>query len=253
MRRHELLAGLHEVLRPRTYFEIGVRNGLSLALSRARSVAVDPFYNLTKEIRCDVHLVRATSDEFFARQHPFAHFDIPEIDLAFIDGMHLSEFALRDFINTERFCHPGSVVVLDDILPRAIVEAGRRREGPAKHGAWTGDVYKVIDTLRLLRPDLVVLEIDTQPTGTLVILSTDPRNRALARAYDGLVVDYVTPDPQSVPASILERSRAISGEELLGAPVWPEIRGLRGMPVAESSPLARAAYERAGLLDGVVA
>ncbi|MFC4783172.1 class I SAM-dependent methyltransferase [Nocardioides sp. MAHUQ-72] len=253
MRRHELLAGLHEVLRPRNYFEIGVRNGLSLALSRSRSVAVDPFYSLTKEIRCDVHLVRTTSDEFFARKHPFAHFDVPEVDLAFIDGMHLSEFALRDFINTERYCHPGSVVVLDDILPRTVIEAGRRRVGPAEHGAWTGDVFKVIESLRTLRPDLVVLEVDTQPTGTLVILNPDPRSRVLAGAYDDLVADYVQPDPQVVPASILDRRGAISGEELLTAPSWSEIRALRGMPATEAAGLARAAYERAGLVAGVVA
>ena len=119
MRRHKLLRGLHEVLQPRTYFEIGVRNGLSLELSRAQSVAVDPFYNLTREVRCDVHLVRTTSDEFFNRRHPFAHFAGQPVDLAFIDGMHLSEFALRDFINTEKFCHAGSVVVFDDSRPAA--------------------------------------------------------------------------------------------------------------------------------------
>ncbi len=73
MRRHAFLRGLHEVLRPRTYFEIGVRDGMSLTHSRAVSVAVDPAFAIDREIRCDVHLVRTTSDEFFAREHPFAH------------------------------------------------------------------------------------------------------------------------------------------------------------------------------------
>ncbi|MGZ8742017.1 MAG: class I SAM-dependent methyltransferase, partial [Nocardioides sp.] len=89
MLRHELLKNLHELLKPRTYFEIGVNYGSSLTLSRTRTVAVDPFYKVTREVQCDVHLVRATSDEFFARKHPLAHFDEPVIDLAFIDGMHL--------------------------------------------------------------------------------------------------------------------------------------------------------------------
>lgn len=249
MRRHQLLRGLHDVLAPRTYFEIGVRNGLSLELSRARSVAVDPGYTLTKEIRCDVHLVRTTSDEFFAREHPFAHLDEPRIDLAFIDGMHLSEFALRDFINTEKFCQAGSVVVLDDVLPRHVVEAGRGREGSARHGAWTGDVYKVVDTLRSLRPDLVVLEMDTRPTGTLVVLYPDPHNRVLHRAYDDLVVEYVVPDPQDVPAWALQRSRAMAGERLLESSVWPEIRRLRTRPDEEARPAIGAALQRSGLVD----
>ena len=42
MSRHELLQGLHEKTRPRTYLEIGIRTGRSLTLSRARSIGVDP-------------------------------------------------------------------------------------------------------------------------------------------------------------------------------------------------------------------
>jgi hypothetical protein len=249
MRRHDLLRGLHEVLQPRTYFEIGVRDGLSLQLSRAQSVAVDPFYNVTREIRCDVHLVRTTSDEFFARRHPFAHFAEPTVDLAFIDGMHLSEFALRDFINTERFCHAGSVVVFDDMLPRNVIEAGRGREGSAKDGAWAGDVYKVVDTLRALRPDLTVLEMDTQPTGTLVVMNTDRRNRVLHEAYDRVVVDYVVPDPQVVPEWALQRTRAIPGEDLLSSPVLGELKRMRSRPDAEARPVIARALRRAGFLN----
>jgi predicted O-methyltransferase YrrM len=127
--RHELLKHLHQLVQPRNYLEIGVRKGASLALSRARTVAVDPFYEIEREILCDLHLVRTTSDEFFARRHPLAHFDEPVVDLAFIDGMHLSEYALRDVINVERYCHAGSVIVIDDMLPRGIEEAGRTRQG----------------------------------------------------------------------------------------------------------------------------
>ena len=39
------------LLDPRTYFEIGVHIGMSLTLSRARSVAVDPFFKITRELR----------------------------------------------------------------------------------------------------------------------------------------------------------------------------------------------------------
>ena len=102
MRRHEFLRRLHQRLQPRTYFEIGVRTGRSLTLSRVPSVGVDPFFEVKAELHCDLHLVRTTSDEFFARPEPFAHFGQPVVDLAFIDGMHLAEFALRDFMNTER-------------------------------------------------------------------------------------------------------------------------------------------------------
>ncbi len=118
MRRHELLRQLHALLSPRTYFEIGVSNGASLTLSRTRSLGVDPYYAVKRGVQCDLKLVRETSDEFFASVDPFAHFGGQPFDLAFIDGMHLAEYALRDFINTERHAHPASVIVLDDMLPR---------------------------------------------------------------------------------------------------------------------------------------
>jgi hypothetical protein len=247
--RHELLKGLHESLAPRTYFEIGVHVGMSLTLSRTRSVGVDPFFKITREIRCDAHLVRATSDEFFARRHPFAHFDEPVIDLAFIDGMHLSEYLLRDVMNTERYTHAASVVVLDDMLPRSDNEAARDRDGAglAKR-AWAGDVYKVIDTFRALRPDVVLLEVDTKPTGTVVLLLPDASSDVLAGAYDDVVESYVVPDPQSVPPEILGRTRAVAPEVLLDSPIWARLRELRGGPDAQVRPLVRAAVADAGLL-----
>lgn len=247
MRRHGFLKALHEQLQPRTYFEIGVRKGKSLKLSRVPSVGVDPFFEVTHELLCDVHLVRTTSDEFFARKHPFAHLEEPVVDLAFIDGMHLAEFALRDFINTERHCHPASVIVIDDVLPRSVVEAGRGRVGSADGGAWAGDVYKIIDVLRRHRPDLVVLEMDTQPTGTLVILCPDPSNRSLAEAYESLVPELVVPDPQDLPDWSLNRTRATDPAALLASSVWAELRRLRERPPAEAREAVAKVIAEAGV------
>ena len=247
MRRHQLLKTLHERLRPRTYFEIGVRRGRSLTLSRVPSVGVDPFFKVSRELHCDVHLVRTTSDEFFARRHPFAHFEQPVVDLAFIDGLHLAEFALRDFINTERYCHSGSVIVVDDVLPRSVVEGGRGRVGTADGGAWAGDVYKIVDALRVHRPDLVVLELATRPTGTLVVLLPDRTDRSLAASYDALVPRLVVPDPQDVPGWALTRSRAIDPSVLVDAPVWADFRASRERPPEEARAMLTATLVRSGL------
>jgi hypothetical protein len=246
--RHQLLKHLHVLLQPRTYLEIGVRKGASLALSRARTVAVDPFYNIESEILCDLHLVRTTSDEFFARRHPLAHFDEPIVDLAFIDGMHLSEYALRDVINVERFCHAGSVIVIDDMLPRTIEEAGRTRRGASEHGAWAGDVYKMVAAFRELRPDLICLEVDTRPTGTVVLMTPDPQATALRDAYDRLVGEFVVPDPQVVPIETLDRMRAVSPSAVVTAPIWETVRSLRTAPDERARSEIRSLVARAGLL-----
>jgi hypothetical protein len=221
--RHELLKNLHRLLQPRTYLEIGVRKGKSLTLSRTRTIAIDPFFEIDREVLCDLHLVRTTSDEFFARRHPLAHFDEPTIDLAFIDGMHLAEFALRDFIGVERLSPWTGVIVFDDILPRTVEEANRDR----RTRAWTGDVYKVLGILARHRPDLICLRVGTQPTGLLLVLGLDPSNRALSLRQDALLEQMVVPDPQDVPADVIERRGVLEPEAVLASRAWPVLRDLR--------------------------
>ena len=223
MTRHELLEMLHQKTRPRTYLEIGIRTGNSMALSRTRSIGVDPLFKIDKPIHCDVQLIKSTSDDFFARDNPLAHFGGTPVDLAFIDGMHLSEFALRDFINIEPFMADTGVIVIDDVLPRNGLEAARDR----KTEPWTGDVYKVIEILRRRRPDLLVLLINTAPTGTAVIVGVDHASTVLKDAY-AAEEDYLTqPDPQTPPQEYLERSIATEPDVLLDSGVWSRLPTIR--------------------------
>ncbi|GAA4991054.1 class I SAM-dependent methyltransferase [Actinopolymorpha pittospori] len=217
MLRHEFLRTLHEVAQPRTYFEVGINDGRSLALSRVPTVAVDPAFKVVKELRCDLHMVRATSDDFFARKDPFEHLKGAKLDLAFIDGMHLFEFALRDFINAERHANPGTVVVFDDMLPRNVDEAARDRHT----GGWTGDVYKIVPVLQRYRPDLVLALMDTSPTGVLVVLNLDPDNTVLSDKYDEIIKTYIQPDPQQVPDVLIQRGCAMTPDQVLEAAFWP--------------------------------
>ncbi len=219
MTRHEFLAGLHARVQPRTYLEIGVNTGASLALSRARSIGVDPAFKIDAPLHCDVQLVRATSDDFFAGEQPLAHLQGVPVDLAFIDGMHLAEFAMRDFVNTEPHMAGTGVVVFDDVLPRNGLEAARHR----RTQAWAGDVYKAIEVLRRRRPDLVVLLVNTAPTGTAVVVALDPTCDLLTAAYDEEVGYLTREDPQRPPQDYLDRSVAVDPRALLASPVWAEL------------------------------
>lgn len=219
MSRHELLEGLHRVLRPRTYLEIGVNDGLSLRLSRTKSIGVDPFFSITQQIECDVRLVRSKSDDFFASADAFASFGGTPVDLAFIDGMHLSEYALRDFINTERHMALTGVVVLDDMLPRNPREAARERSTRF----WAGDVFKVAEILRRHRPDLLVVEVNTSPTGVVVVVGPDPASAVLSAVYQTELGFCESPDPQDPPQAIMSRSRSVSPVDLLALPQWADL------------------------------
>ena len=108
------------------------------------------------------------------------------------------------------------MIVFDDILPRTAEEAARDR----RTRAWTGDVYKALDALQRHRPDLTCLRVDTEPTGLGVILGLDPLATELRERYDTIVGEAVVPDPQDVPAGVLERVGAVAPERALASGVW---------------------------------
>jgi hypothetical protein len=231
--RHALLGGLHDQMRPRTYFEIGVDRGQSMTQSRTRSIGVDPAFSITEPIHCDVRIFRETSDDFFALPDAFEHFGGTPVDLAFIDGMHLAEFALRDFMNIEKHMSRAGVVVLDDMLPRNDLEAFRIR----RTSAWAGDVYKVHAILERYRPDLTIIPVNTAPTGSYVILGLDPDSTVLDDNYAEIEPQLTGADPQQVPQEWLERRTAVDAKRLLDLDIWSQLATLRD-PEPERDALA---------------
>ena len=117
MYRHEFLSIVHERYRPRNYLEKGIADGRGLAQSTTRTIGVDPVFHINVEVACDLKLVKATSDDFFARSDAISWFPEGVVDFTFIDGLHHFEFALRDFMNAERMSAPSSIVIFDDIFP----------------------------------------------------------------------------------------------------------------------------------------
>jgi hypothetical protein len=223
MYRHTFLSGLHERYAPRTYVEIGINDGRGLACSRTRTIGVDPDYKIRAELACDLQLVKATSDDFFARPDALKWFPEGVIDLAFIDGMHIFEYAFRDFINAERLSGPASVIAFDDMLPRSNAEAARDRHTME----WTGDVYKVAQVLEKYRPDLVVVPVDTTPTGITLVVGLDPSNTTLSDNYDAILAEFATADPQDVPVEILHRKTAAAPQRALDATAWGKLAAAR--------------------------
>ncbi len=206
--KHDVLAWLHRWLQPALYLEIGVDQGVSLACASGPAIGVDPRpeLKLTAELLPTARIVASSSDAFFANQAAALLQPAPE--LAFIDGMHLFEFALRDLLNTERVMAPWGLVVIDDIYPCHPVQAHRRR----RSSSWTGDVWKLVPILRQQRPDLTLLCLNAHTTGLLLIAGLDADaaaagNASLAAAYPDLVRHWRP--IEEPPAEVLARQGAI--------------------------------------------
>lgn len=186
----DVLAALHGVLAPQWYLEIGTRSGRSLALAQGNFVAIDPeFGSFAPPLRTGTrgHFFAQTSDDFFAGG--FLAREGIRPDLGFLDGMHLSEFLMRDLMHFERAARPGAVAVLHDCLPCTHAMETRDPAAVAQGKPWTGDVWKVLWWLVAHRPDLRVQVLDAWPTGLVVIEGLDPANTVLPDSYDRFVAE----------------------------------------------------------------
>jgi hypothetical protein len=182
----DVLAAIHQHLRPRTYLEIGVETGATLALATTAEVAVgvDPAdYPVEHELAAGARIVRLESDTFFERHSRRELFGEHAVDFAFIDGMHLFEYALRDFVNCERWCDRASTIVLHDCLPISRIAAERER----KTRFWVGDTWKAIVAIARNRPDVQIRTILAPPSGLVVMRKLDPRSKVLSERLDEIV------------------------------------------------------------------
>lgn len=185
----DLVERIHATLLPRTYVEIGIEFGtsLQLALPGTQAIGIDPAPKIRHRLDPTTQVHPLTSDDFFERHDVRALLGDRPIDLAYIDGLHHFEFALRDFMNVEAACSPDSVVLIDDTNPPSEVAASRERST----NIWSGDIWKVVVCLRRYRPDLAVTTVDVAPTGITIVTGLDPESKVLASRYDELCAEFV--------------------------------------------------------------
>ena len=190
-----VLDRLHRNLSPKTYFEIGSQAGQSLALARCASLAVDPDFRIASNVFAGkpvCHLFQMGSDDFFASHDPTQILN-GRIDLAFLDGMHWFEYLLRDFINTEPYTKPNSIIALHDCVPldsysvRRSIHDTTNQEVSQHPEWWAGDVWKVLYILRQYRPELKIYVFDAPPTGLVLITGLDPSSTLLKENYFRIV------------------------------------------------------------------
>lgn len=179
------LQRFHETLRPEYYLEIGVDEGTTLALARSPTIAlgVDPEPRLGAAFQTQTRLFLETSNDFFANDHLPALLGGRQLDLVFIDGLHVFEQSLLDFANAERFCGPSSVVLFHDTVP--VDEVTQRPQRQTSF--YTGDVWKTVICLKHYRPDLEVFTIATPQTGLTMVLGLDASSSLLYERYDEAV------------------------------------------------------------------
>lgn len=185
----EWLKKLYHHLKPKTVIEIGVSQSASLACIPPPTVAigVDPVPSVIFPLQTEAHIFAETSDEFFNRRNVRELLGGAPLSIGFIDGSHLFEQALRDFMHLETYCGPTSVIMFHDTVP---LDELTQRRVPETHFS-TGDVWKTILCLKHYRPDLDIFTIATPPTGLTLVLGLDPSSNVMKENYDQAVARFV--------------------------------------------------------------
>ncbi|TAG30709.1 MAG: hypothetical protein EAZ40_01210 [Rhodobacterales bacterium] len=187
------LTALHQSMLFDWYLEIGCRNGASFAPVRSKTIAVDPFFRVELNVigqKPALHVFQATSDDFFAGG--FLAKNGIRLGASFLDGMHLFEYLLRDFIGTEAASDPKGVIMMHDLVPHHLAMTTRNLKGI--RGAWTGDVWKLLPILQRWRPDLTLTMLNLRPTGVLCASNLSPGNTVLQDNYDAIVAEFIGTD-----------------------------------------------------------
>ena len=183
------LERFYELLSPKSVIEIGVASGKTLArvCSPTVAIGVDPNPSVIYPMKAVTHIFPETSDAFFARRGPDALLGGQPLGIGFIDGLHLFEQALRDFIHLEAYCGPRSVVLFHDTIP--VDEATQSRACDTEFH--TGDVWKTVLCLKHYRPDLDIFTIATPWTGLTVVTGLNPSSRLLEEKYEEAVARFI--------------------------------------------------------------
>jgi hypothetical protein len=186
---YEVLRRMHDYLRPRSYLEIGVDNGGSISLAQSPTIAVgiDPEPRLRDALMPGCKIFCQTSDAYFESRDPRSDMECDEVDFAFIDGLHIFEQALRDFINVERLAGSSTVVAIHDCLPVDGLTAARERQTVF----WSGDIWKLPLCLQEYRPELQVHLIPAPPTGLCLVWGLDPKSTALTDGFSRIADKFI--------------------------------------------------------------
>jgi len=225
----DFLVRFHANRQPQSYLEVGANKGRTLARVACAAVGINPEFTLTSEMvskKPFLFLAQMTSDDFFSRFDLFSFFP-KGVDIAFLDGAHLFECLLRDFINAEKFAHKDSVCFLHNCLPINYETAERVRNRSARIDQefvshWTGDVWKLYPILTEFRPDLEITVLDCPPTGLIMIRNMDSKSMILRDNYEAIVARYIDVVLDDEGLLRLRQSMTIaSAEAILGCSTHP--------------------------------
>ena len=194
------LERLYRLLVPQSVVEIGVRQGESLAQVQPPTVAIgiDPAPALKFPLKTETHIFTETSDQFFAAGRLDKLLAGRPLSVGFIDGLHLYEQALRDFIHLEQHCGPSSVILFHDTVP--VDQSTQSRT--CETAFYTGDVWKTILCLKHYRSDLDIFTIATSPTGLTVVTGLDPTSRVLTDGYEEAVARFISTSFSAVECTL---------------------------------------------------
>lgn len=158
----ELLYSLVRFLRPHATLEIGLANGISAVyIAQAlcdnqggQHLAIDPFQSSDWDAAGLQTLARAHLDAWVTLDERPSHWVLPDLEadlrriqFAFVDGSHLFDYVMSDFLGIDRILDVGGLIAFDDSDWSSIAKVIRF--------ALTNRRYRVFDVGTVIEPPRV--------------------------------------------------------------------------------------------------
>lgn len=136
----DFLYSMVRQFRPAITIEVGMANGLSTVFIAealrengvGRHIAIDPFQHSDWHGAAIALIRKAGLESYVELMELFSHQALPELerkgiiaDFAFIDGSHLFDYVMTDFLCVDRILKPGGLIAFDDSDWPAIRQALR--------------------------------------------------------------------------------------------------------------------------------
>lgn len=174
MRRFDIINYLIRVNDYKTFLEIGTQEKINLSeIKIDYKVCVDP------DPYAQAHHIM-TSDDFFKLNKE-------KFDIIFVDGLHHSDFAYRDIINSLHILNDGGCIVVHDVIPQSFNAQVIPMDKAYEMGtvAWNGDVWKSWVKIRTQFKNMSMKVVDTDHGCGIITLIENGKGDFLESFNDG--------------------------------------------------------------------
>lgn len=177
MERFDIINHLIKINGYQSFLEIGTQRKIN-------------FENVKIDFKLSVDPDPQTNADMIMESDKFFEFNNNTFDIIFVDGLHHSDYAYRDIINSLKILNEGGCVIVHDVIPESFNAQIIPMEKAYDMGtiAWNGDVWKAWIKIRTEYKNLIMDVVDTDHGCGIISLTQNGKGNYIESYNEGYYV-----------------------------------------------------------------